>query len=80
MIFDSFQPRQLKVMMQRRHAKNAFAARFERADLEDNRKRLHHKDSPDKGQQQFLLDQHRDSAQRTAQRERPTSPIKISAG
>src|ERR1700719_3926104 len=59
-----------KMMMDRRHTKNAFAAQLERAHLQNNRERFHHKNSADKKQQNFLLDDHRDKSKRPAQRER----------
>src|ERR1700730_4706652 len=58
------------MMMYRRHSKNTFAAQLERPHLQNNRERFHHKNSADKKQQNFLLDDHRDKSKRPAQRER----------
>src|ERR1700722_18180740 len=57
-------------MMYRRHAKNALTAQLERPHLQNNRERLHHKDSANKKQQNFLLDDHRDQPKRPAEGKR----------
>jgi hypothetical protein len=49
-----------------RHAEDAFAAELKRAHLQDHRKRFDHKNSADKKEQNLLLDNHGDSAQRSA--------------
>src|SRR5882757_8698618 len=58
------------MMMNRRHAKNAFAAQFEGAHLQNHRQCFDHKYSADKKEQNFLLDDYRNDAQRSAQRKR----------
>src|ERR1700736_4400465 len=58
------------MMVDRRHAKNALAAQFERPYLQNNRERFHHKNSSNKKQQNFLLDDHRDQPKSAAQRKR----------
>src|SRR5436309_7834159 len=49
-------PGQLKVMMDRRHLKDALLAQLVRNHLQDHRERFQHKDPADERQQQLLLD------------------------
>src|SRR5579872_131681 len=49
---------QFEVMMDWGHLENPFLAQLIRTHLQNHRKSLNHKDSADKGQQQFLLDDH----------------------
>src|SRR5580693_1750530 len=58
------------MMMYRRHAKNSLASQLERSHLQNNRERFHHKNSTDKKQKDFLLDDHRDQPERPAQGKR----------
>src|ERR1700693_1165526 len=58
------------MVMYRRHAKDPFATQLERPHLQDNRDRFHHKNSANKKQQNFLLDDHRDEPKRPTQRKR----------
>src|ERR1700726_2982868 len=58
------------MMMYRRHTKHTFAAQLERPHLQNNRERFHHKNSADKKQQNFLLDDHRDQPKRAPKRKR----------
>src|ERR1700676_3948208 len=58
------------MMMYRRHSKNTFASQLERAHLQNNRQRFHHKNSADKKQQNLLLDDYRDKPKCPAQRKR----------
>src|SRR5258708_26532310 len=58
------------MMMNRRHAKNALAAQFERAHLQNHRERFHHKYSADKKQQNLLLDDYRNDTKRSTKRKR----------
>ena len=60
-----------KMMMKRRHQKYPLTlGHFEIADLHDHRQRLHHKDSADDGQKDFLFDNHRNRTQSGPQRQR----------
>src|SRR5690242_20249543 len=59
------------MMMDWRHAKNSFAPQFEGADLQDDAERFDDEDAADEKQQNFLLDNDRDDAERAAERERP---------
>src|SRR5271165_2297046 len=61
---------QFKVMMNRRHSKNPLPAKLERSHLQNHRQRFHHKNPAHKHQQHLLLDDHRDGAQRAAERQR----------
>src|SRR5260221_11989004 len=58
------------MMMNRRHAKNALATEFERANLQNHRERFHDKYSADKKEQNLLLDDDRNDAKRSAKRKR----------
>ena len=71
----------LKVMVQRRHLKDAFSlAQLVAAHLQDDRERLQDKDAADKGQQQFLPMMMATVPMAPPSASEPTSPIKISAG
>ncbi len=62
---------QLEVVMQRRHAEDALpAGRLEVADLQHDRGGFEQEHAADQHQQQLLLDQDRDDAERGAQRQR----------
>ena len=54
---------QLKMMMQRRHAKHALPGQLERAHLNDHGERFQHENAADRKQQNFLLDDHGDGCQ-----------------
>src|SRR5260221_10936374 len=62
---------QFEMVVNRRHAKNSFPAQLERPHLQNHRERFQHEHSANKHQQHFLLDDHRNSSQRAAQRQRP---------
>src|SRR4029077_19353242 len=64
----------LKVMMDGRHEKNAFPARLERDNLKNDRDRFNDKHSADHQEQQLMLADHRDRAQRRSQRKRANIP------
>src|SRR3984885_3551235 len=63
-------PHQLKMMMQRRHAKNPLPSQLERAYLQNHRHRLDNENPAHKKQQNLLLDNHCDRSQRPAKRQR----------
>src|ERR1700683_3521058 len=54
------------MVMQRRHAKNALAGELERSHLQNYRKRLQYKNSANRKQQNFLLNDHRNNSDRAA--------------
>ena len=56
--------------MNRRHAEHAFASQLERGDLDHHRQGFHHKHATHDEQHNFLTYDHRDGAQRGAQRQR----------
>jgi hypothetical protein len=56
--------------MQRRHLEDTLARQLERGHLDDHRHRFEHEDAADDRQQQFLLDEDRDRAERAAERQR----------
>src|SRR3954464_2259500 len=58
------------MMMQWRHLEDALLAQFVAAYLQDHAHRLDHEHATDEGQQQFLLDDHRNRGDRAAERER----------
>ena len=55
------------MMMNGRHAEDALAAQFERAHLQNHGKRFDDEDTADEKEQDFLLDDDRNGAQRSAQ-------------
>src|SRR5260370_13058171 len=59
---------QFKMMMDRRHAEDALATQFERAHLQNYRQSLEYKNSAHEKEEDFLLDDDRDYAQRSAER------------
>src|SRR5882762_2544606 len=61
---------QFKMMMDGRHSKNALPPQLERSHLQDHGKRFNHKNSADKKEQNLLLDDHGNGAQRPTERER----------
>ena len=71
MTFGSLQPISSKWWWMRRHLEDALAGQLEGGDLDDHRERLEHEDAADDDEQQLLLDQDRDRAERAAERERP---------
>src|SRR5712692_2488258 len=58
------------MMVDGRHAKNAFAAQLERTDLQNHRHRFDNENPAYKKEQNLLLDNHRNDAQRSSKRER----------
>src|SRR5207244_2915663 len=62
-------PDQLEVMVNRRHLEHALARELEGRDLDDHRERFDDEDAADNRQEQLLLDEDRDRAERAAQRE-----------
>src|SRR6266478_6125221 len=61
---------QFEMMMNGRHAEDALAAQFEGAHLQNHGKRFNDEDTADEKEQDFLLDDDRDGAQCSAQRQR----------
>src|SRR6266566_6541796 len=61
---------QFEMMMNGRHAEDALAAQFERAHLQNHRNSFQYKNAADEKQQDLLLDNDRNHAERPAQRER----------
>src|SRR5260370_9093732 len=61
---------QFEMVMNGRHAEDALAAQFERAHLQTPRNGFQYKNAADEKQQNLLLDNDGDHAQRPAQRER----------
>src|ERR1700674_2722200 len=61
---------QFEMVMNRRHAKNALPAQLERAHLQNHGKRFDDEDPANEKEQDFLLDDDRDGAQRSSQRQR----------
>src|SRR6266849_9665235 len=62
---------ELEVVMERRHPEQTLASgRFEVADLQDHGERFEHEDAADDRQQQLLLDENRDNAERGTERQR----------
>jgi len=62
------------MMVNRRHAENAFPAQFKRADLQDHAERFDDENTANEKEQNFLLDDDRDNAERTAERKRSDVP------
>src|SRR6267143_1084726 len=62
---------QFEMVMDGRHPENALAAQLERAHLQNHRNGFQHKNAANEEQQNLLLDDDRDHAERPAQRERP---------
>src|SRR5262245_8011637 len=60
---------ELEVVMNGRHLEHAFAREPERDDLDDHGEPFEHEDSADDREQQFLLDQNGDRAERAAEGE-----------
>src|SRR5882762_9143365 len=65
---------QFEMMMNGRHAEDALAAQFEGAHLQNHGKRFDDEDTADEKEQDFLLDDDRNGAQRSAQRQRSNVP------
>src|SRR5216684_7783051 len=63
--------KQFEMVMNGGHPKNALAAQFERAHLQNHRDGFQHKNAANEEQQNLLLDDDRNHAERPAQRERP---------
>src|SRR6266478_1318979 len=61
---------QFEMMMNGRHAEDALAAQFEGAHLQNHGKCFNNEDTADEKEQDFLLDDDRDGAQCSAQRQR----------
>src|SRR4029077_4228260 len=61
---------QFEMVVNWRHPEDALAAQFERAHLQNHGKRFDDEDTADEKEQDFLLDDDRDGAQRSAQRQR----------
>src|SRR4029077_10227006 len=59
-------PEQFEMVMNGRHAKNAFAAQLERAHLQNHGKRLNYKHATNEKQQNLLLDDDRNYTERPA--------------
>src|ERR1700730_13976624 len=62
---------QFEMVMDGRHSKNALAAQLERAHLQNHRNGFQHKNAANEEQQNLLLDDDRNHAERPAQRKRP---------
>src|SRR5262249_50949287 len=58
------------MMVNRRHAKDAFAAKLERANLQNDAKRFNDENAADEEEQDFLLDDNGDDTERAAEGER----------
>src|SRR5260370_6810702 len=58
------------MMVNRRHAEDTLAAQLERTDLQNHGQRFDDEYSADKEEQNLLLDDHRDHAERSAQGKR----------
>src|SRR5260370_33388172 len=61
---------QFEMVMNGRHAEDALAAQFERAHLQNHRNGFQYKNAANEEQQNLLLDNDRDHAERPAKRER----------
>src|SRR5216683_4881554 len=61
---------QFEMVVDRSHKEDPLAAQLERAHLQNHRERFHDKDSPHEKEQDLLLDDHGDHAERPSQRER----------
>src|SRR5229473_5093771 len=61
---------QFEMVVDRSHKEDPLAAQLERAHLQNHRERFHDKDSPYEKEQDLLLDDHGDHAERPSQRER----------
>src|ERR1700731_156662 len=60
---------QFEMVVDGRHAEDALAAQFERAHLQNHGKCFNNEDTADEKEQDFLLDDHCDGSQRSAQRQ-----------
>src|SRR5256885_15057809 len=58
------------MMMDRRHAKDSLTSQFKRANLQDDAERFDDENATDEKQQNFLLDNDGDNADRAAEGER----------